>query len=135
MKSYNPHFKDNQRTQDLNYLDQLNQYFEDSAGTNLDKLRNFTKYVPLGEINKFLAKEKLFNQILNVHGSVVECGVFHGGGLMTWAVLSAIYEPLNHNRRIFGFDTFKGFPGVDEKKDNISFENAAKGALYADSYH
>lgn len=78
--------------------------------------------------------EKLFNQILEVHGSIVECGVFHGGGLMTWAVLSAIYEPLNHNRKIFGFDTFSGFPSVDKNKDNKNFAEASIGGLFADSY-
>lgn len=50
MKSYNPHFKENQRKSDLDYYESLNQYFSDSLGTNLDKLRNFTKYVPIGEI-------------------------------------------------------------------------------------
>jgi hypothetical protein len=33
---------------------------------------------------------------------------------MTWANLSALYEPLNHRRRIIGFDTFEGFPAVTE---------------------
>jgi hypothetical protein len=32
---------------------------------------------------------------------------------MTWAQLSAIYEPVNHMRRVVGFDTFTGFPSID----------------------
>lgn len=38
-----------------------------------------------------------------------------GGGLMTWAQLSAIHEPYNHTRRIVGFDTFAGFPSLAQQ--------------------
>jgi hypothetical protein len=53
--------------------------------------------------------------VLPVHGGIIECGVLFGGGLMTWAHLSAIYEPINFVRKIVGFDTFEGFPGRHEK--------------------
>ena len=33
---------------------------------------------------------------------------------MTWAQLSAIYEPINHRRRVIGFDTFEGFPSITD---------------------
>jgi hypothetical protein len=52
-----------------------------------------------------------------VKGSIVECGVYHGGGLMTYAQLSAALEPINYNRRIIGFDTFSG---------NASYSNRDK---------
>src|SRR5690606_33187710 len=64
-----------------------------------------------------------------VKGSIVECGVFQGFGISTWAKLSAILEPVNFMRKIYGFDTFSGFPGLTEK-DNLAVE---KGQLYADS--
>ena len=38
---------------------------------------------------------------------------------MTWAKLSAILEPVNLTRRIYGFDTFAGFPSLSEK-DQVS---------------
>jgi len=44
----------------------------------------------------------------------VECGVYSGNGLMTWAQLSSILKPLGVFRQIFGFDTFEGFPSVHE---------------------
>ena len=31
---------------------------------------------------------------------------------MTWAKLSAVLEPNNLTRRIYGFDSFEGFPDV-----------------------
>jgi len=45
----------------------------------------------------------------------VECGVFVGSGTMTWLHCSSILEPYNHTRKIIGFDTFSGFPGIDSK--------------------
>jgi hypothetical protein len=34
--------------------------------------------------------------------------------------LRGIYEPFNHARRIYGFDTFEGFPGVTEQDGGYS---------------
>src|SRR5207249_4956159 len=82
------------------------------------KLENFPKYVRRQHLKRFLAMYELFKQVLPVKGSVVECGVFRGFGLMTWAKLSTILEPENLTRRIYGFDTFAGFPAVGEKDAN-----------------
>lgn len=60
------------------------------------------------------AKYEIFKQIVHVNGSIVECGVFVGGGTMTWLHCSSIMEPYNHTRKIIGFDTFSGFPQIDE---------------------
>jgi hypothetical protein len=103
------HLSENQRPQDSEYYRQLNEYYAASPGTNVDKLRAFPKFVPVAELGRFLAKSRIFERVLEVPGSVVECGVLGGGGLMTWAALSAILEPLNHVRRVIGFDTFEGF--------------------------
>lgn len=130
------HIPQNQTPKDNSYYEAINSYFDTSIGTSLDKLRSFTKYTPVAEINRFLAKSKLFEKVLHIHGNIVECGVFMGGGLMTWATLSAIYEPLNHIRKVIGFDTFEGFTGVDQK-DKSEMENASavKGGLKVTSYN
>ena len=39
----------------------------------------------------------------------MELGVLGGGSLLSWAQLSSIYEHLNYQRKIIGFDTFRGF--------------------------
>jgi hypothetical protein len=75
-----------------------------------DKLKNFEKFVGHMDLARFLARHALFQRVLGVKGSIVECGVRHGGGLFAWAKLSAIFEPYGFNRRILGFDTFEGFP-------------------------
>ena len=42
-------------------------------------------------------------------------------------------EPENLTRRIYGFDTFEGFPSVGQR-DRSTFTDAEPGGLCADSY-
>lgn len=124
----------NQRTVDLEYYQNLNSHWDNSIGSNLDKLRSFTKYVPFGEFPKFIAKYEIFKKILDVHGAIVECGVHQGSGIMTWGILSSIFEPVNHTRKIIGFDTFEGFASISEK-DKADNEHTKKGGLAVNSYN
>ena len=98
------------------------------------KLENFPKYVRRQHLKRFLALYELFKLVLPVKGSVVECGVHRGFGLMSFAKLSAMLEPENLTRRIYGFDTFEGFPEVSEK-DHSSTARREAGQLAADSYN
>jgi hypothetical protein len=109
------HIPENQLPKDIEYYAGLERLFDSSRGTTVDKLHAFPKFAPIADLGRFLAKAEIFKRILPVHGSVVECGVYMGGGVMTWAALSAIYEPLNHVRQVIGFDTFEGFPSVREE--------------------
>lgn len=86
--------------------------FEQSNCPVEKKIENFTKYIRRQRIARFLAHYEIFKKQLGVKGSVIECGVHHGGGLMTWAKLSSTLEPHNYHRKIIGFDTFSGFPAV-----------------------
>jgi hypothetical protein len=97
------------------------------------KLESFTKYVRRQHLKRFLALYEVFKLAMPVKGSVVECGVFRGFGLMAWAKLSAMLEPENLTRRIYGFDTFEGFPSLGPR-DESGFTSAKRGDLYADSH-
>jgi len=99
---------------DYKYRASLEKYFNGSPGSSTQKLENFAKYVPRQNLARYLVRYELFKQVLEVQGSIVECGVLFGGGLMSWANLSAILEPYNFQRRIIGFDTFTGFPSVSD---------------------
>ena len=79
------------------------------------KLENFPKYVPRQHLKRFLAMYEIFKLVLPVKGSVVDCGVYRGFSLMAWAKLSTILEPENLTRRIYGFDTFTGFPSLSHQ--------------------
>ena len=97
------------------------------------RLENFPKYVRRQHLKRFLALYELFKLALPVKGSVVECGVFRGFGLMSFAKLSAMLEPENLTRRIYGFDSFGGFPEVGVR-DRTPVEHHRQGDLAADSY-
>lgn len=112
----------------------LEDYFSNSIGSNVEKLQNFTKYVPTQDLRKFLCRYELFRKILHAHGSIVECGVLYGGGLMAWAQLSEIFEPLNHLRNIIGFDTFAGFVSLSEMDKTGTAFQGKNGGLAIDAY-
>jgi hypothetical protein len=109
-----------QTDNDRRYRERIGPHFEASSGTALDKLNTFARFVPRQAMSVFLARHEIFRHVVDVHGDLIECGVFMGAGLFTWAQLSAIYEPVNHIRRIVGFDTFTGFPGLSRKDASAS---------------
>lgn len=105
--------------------------FEASPSSTVTKLANFPRYVRRQDLKKFLVRYELFKHVLNVKGSIIECGVHEGFGLMSWYHCSTALEPENLTRRIVGFDTFSGFPTLvaeDQGADDISV-----GDLAADS--
>jgi hypothetical protein len=120
--------------QEKSYLEQLDAYFAESPGSNTEKLENFAKYVPRQKLARFLFKYDLMQRILLVQGSIVECGVLHGGGLMAWAKLSSILEPVNHQRRIIGFDTFEGYKKIAKEDQTSTYQHMHVGGLAVDSY-
>lgn len=112
---------------ELNYFDTIESVFEEATGTVLDKLQTFARFVPRQSLATFLARREIFRLIEDVHGHIVECGVFRGAGLFAWAQLSAILEPYNHTRRVLGFDTFSGFPGIlemDGQAEDLPYKQA-----------
>lgn len=107
--------------------------FKDSPATLETKLDNFPKYIRRQRLTRLLALYEIFKKILHVKGSIVECGVYHGFSLMSWANMSAILEPNNLTRRIYGFDSFEGFPAAGARDKGGGFQ-AKKGHLRSDSY-
>jgi hypothetical protein len=108
--------------------------FERNPASWESKIENFPKYVRRQNLTRFLALYEIFRRVLEVKGSVVECGVHNGFGVLTWAKLSAILEPVNLTRRIYGFDTFAGFPTMSDKDRAGSSMHVKEGDLFADSY-
>jgi len=119
---------------DFDFQNNLEDFFKNSIGSNVEKLSNFPKYVPRQKLSYFLAKYEIFKKILNIQGSIIECGVLFGGGLMTFAQLSSIFEPVNHQRKIIGFDTFAGFPKLSKIDNRGTSEFIKKGGFKINSY-
>lgn len=102
-------------SKEADVINDLCDAFKRSGLSLAQRLQNFPRSVRRQDMARFLAKYEIFKQVLPIHGSIIECGVFMGGGGMAWAHFSAILEPYNHTRRVIGFDTFSGFPEVSEK--------------------
>jgi hypothetical protein len=120
---------------DIAQFNEVGKLFESGEECISDKLDAFPKYASRQSIAKFLTKYEIFKMIKNINGSIVECGVLYGGGLLAWAKLSSILEPVNHTRRIIGFDTFEGFSSIDKKdtktgKSSHFSYGELKGASY-----
>jgi hypothetical protein len=120
---------------DYSYREALEQYFATSPGSYTEKLENFAKYVPRQTLTRFLMRYEIFKLIQHVQGSIVECGVLFGNGLMSFANLSAILEPYNFQRRLIGFDTFEGFPAIAQEdlsgRDDRRFAHLRQGGYSA----
>ncbi len=116
------------------YLEKLEEYYNNSVGTTVEKLYNFPKYAPRQSITNFLSKYEIFKKIQNIQGSIVECGVLFGGGLMSFAHFSSIFEPVNNQRRIIGFDTFSGFGELHPTDKLGASQYMKKGGLAVDSF-
>lgn len=97
-----------------------------------DSAANFPMWARTRDVTRFLVRNELFKLILDVPGSVFECGVHLGGGLASWIHLSEVYEPVAFTRRIFGFDTFRGFPSVKSEDRRADGSIAAAGDFFVD---
>lgn len=105
---------------DVDYRKAREAYLSDLArnGSVSAIADNFAKYARRQEVTRFLARHELFQKVSQIQGCIVECGVYAGQGLMSWAQISSIMEPVGGVfRHIYGFDTFDGFPSV-HGKDN-----------------
>jgi hypothetical protein len=120
---------------ELEYQKKMQQYIVESAGTEYEKFENFAKYISRQTLARFLALYEIFKLVLDVQGDVIECGVNWGNGLMGFALMSAVLEPINLQRRVIGFDTFSGFPKLSDKdiKTSAFHKEAHDGGLNVDS--
>lgn len=122
--------------QDVRAAEEIDRIYRESGESDYLKLINFPRFVPRQALSKFLCRYEIFKKVLNIQGSIVECGVLSGGSLFSFAQFSAILEPVNHQRKIIGFDTFEGFPRLhqhDEKGTSSNLEvGGYSGAQYED---
>lgn len=110
------------------FLGLLNRAAERSTQTRVEQFMAFPVWAPRQNVARFLAQWELFKLAREIHGSIIECGVAFGGGLMAWAHFLSIAEPVAHTRRVIGFDTFDGFPAITDR-DRGTSHLAYKGGM------
>lgn len=82
-------------------------------------LSNLGLFLTSKNLSRILFMDHLYKQIVDIQGVIIEFGSRWGQNLALFSALRGIYEPFNRHRKIIGFDTFKGFPGLS-KKDGVS---------------
>lgn len=96
------------------YFARIERYFRNSSGGFSEKVHAFPRFVPRQALSYFLARDMVYREVVNIHGSILDFGVYRGASFFTWQQLSALHEPYNHNRKIIGFDSFQGFSAIGE---------------------
>ena len=121
---------DNQRDLEKERVD----YFNNAVGSVSDKLNSLARFISRQNFAKYFCYYEIFRKTQGTLGSILECGVYYGNGLMTYANLAAALEPYNYQCKIIGFDTFAGDRGVQEiDSANPLFRREEKD-FYAESY-
>ena len=89
--------------------------FKNNPIPDNEVLLNLNLFMKRQDLSQIFFLNDIYKKITNVHGVIMEFGVRWGKNLTLFTCLRGIYEPYNHNRKIIGFDTFSGFPSIDEK--------------------
>ncbi len=116
----------------MNDYKTLSKNFSESILSIEKKLENFPAYVHRRDVAMFLNRYEIFKKTLNVHGSIIECGVNLGAGIFSWLHFSSILEPYNTSRFIYGFDTFQGFKSIDNKDAKGIYSDEKKFLKFKD---
>lgn len=72
--------------------------------------------------NKLVARTLAYEQVKNIPGDIVECGVFKGTGLYTFLKLKNILNP-NSCKKVIGFDFFNTDELISSIKDSTDKDN------------
>ena len=78
-------------------------------------LLNLGLFINRQTLSRILFMHELYQNIINVHGTIVEFGTRWGTNLALFESFRGMYEPYNYTRKIVGFDTFEGFSEIDGK--------------------
>lgn len=106
----------------VQHREELYRLFRERPMPDDQLLTTMGLYMRSSALAKILFINELYQLILDTPGSIIEFGTWWGQNLILFENLRAIYEPFNQNRRVIGFDTFKGYPslsGNDKQSETI----------------
>lgn len=93
-----------------------------------DAFNGFMLSSDLKVFGKLLARTLLFNQVKDIPGDIVECGVFKGTGLLTFLKLKRYFCPNSH-KQVIGFD----FYNTKDLVDSLSgYDKEAMDTMFRD---
>ncbi len=82
----------------------------DGAGLSLkDVMQHVAAFMRRREMARICSHYELFKLVEHLPGSIVELGVFLGGGFFTWSKLMETFCPGDRGRKVYGFEGLKGY--------------------------
>lgn len=121
---YTPHNKTS-ITQSENRQRLLN-LFTSTPLNDEELLINFGLYMRSSAMAKILFWDEAYRRIINIPGNIYVFGTWWGQDMTLLYNLRAVHEPYNYTRKVYGFDTFTGYP-EPSVKDLLS-DTIKKGA-------
>lgn len=112
---------------DVNTRNKIQELLFNSPIPKEELLNNICLFLDRRTISRLLFINELYQKIMHLHGNIFEFGVRYGQNISLFTGFRGIYEPFNHNRKIIGFDTWKGFPEIDKSHDNPSWNSGDYG--------
>jgi hypothetical protein len=100
---------------DQNIWDETIRLINESGIDLREVIENFILFDRRVNLAKFFAQIEIFKKIIGLPGVIVDCGVFKGASLLTFAKLIEVYCPGDTLKRVVGFDTFKGFVSLSSQ--------------------
>tara|TARA_R110000824_G_scaffold4217_3_gene20069 strand:- start:10900 stop:11607 length:708 start_codon:yes stop_codon:yes gene_type:complete len=110
----------------------------DTSDKLYEGFNNFMLSQDLKVFGKLLARTQLFDQVKDLPGDIVECGVFKGTGLFTFLKLKRYLCP-NSGKKVIGFDYFdtdsllKSLSDHDQEAMRVLFDDRA--FKHSDGYY
>lgn len=127
--------EENRNTQsNVDYYEGMANLMAKSGLSHNEIVWDFPVFSSRQQITYLLERYEIFKKIISIPGSIIELGVAGGFGLMSFAHFCSIFEPTHYVRKIYGFDTFDGFPSIGVKDVGSNAEHMKIGGLKYDSY-
>lgn len=108
---------------------------DEFPGSERERLHHLPLFLLPHVLRRIAFFDDIYRRILTVPGVVMEFGVRFGRDLALLDSLRTLHEPLNSSRAIVGFDTFTGFPSVNERDGDheiVEVGSLATGERYED---
>lgn len=97
------------RHRDAEHWTELASIVEQSGVAIEELLINYPAFIRRRDMTRLLADYDLFRLIADLPGSIAELGVYLGAGLFTWAKLLETFAPGDRSRKVYGFESTKGY--------------------------
>lgn len=103
----------------------MKQFFSLESGHSAELDEKFHQ-LNLGNIGNVIYWWNYFQMVSNIDGDIVECGIGRGRSLMVMSAINSLLEKHEGGqRKIFGYDSFEGFPEPSIEDD--SYRKPKKG--------